>query len=141
MSRIIFPLLHNDLRHNFVLSIHQPNTKMPLTISELPTNLTSRGERIKWARDRLGLTQDALGKRMGKDQTTVGKWERNEAVPRDIEKLAEELQIPSPAWLAFGVASIDQLDGEAIEHAHQFQQLDHEQRALARALFSQLLSK
>lgn len=41
----------------------------------------SIGPRIKQARDKAGLSQRDLADRAGVHNTTLGKWERNEAIP------------------------------------------------------------
>lgn len=53
------------------------------------------GERIGRARERLGLTQHDLGKRVGRRQNIVSQWEHGKRRPgfRDIWALAAALQV------------------------------------------------
>ena len=44
------------------------------------------GEKIQWHRKRLGLSQQALGKRLGISSVAVSKWERGQTQP-DIPTL------------------------------------------------------
>lgn len=41
------------------------------------------GEQIRAARERAGLTQEELGRRLGVSMRTVGNWERGQTVPRN----------------------------------------------------------
>lgn len=60
--------------------------------------------KIKDKRMSLGLTQDALGKKLGVGRTAVAMWENGEAIPR-ADKLPRLAQI-------FG-CNIDELFGES----------------------------
>lgn len=52
------------------------------------------GNEIREARERAGLTQDALGSAVGVSGRTVGNWERGTTVPRNrLAKLREVLEM------------------------------------------------
>jgi len=69
------------------------------------------GERIALARRAAGLSQGALGERVGAGQTTVSSWERGRTEPTrdDVQRIAAVLGVP-PATLELG----DQRDGDRI---------------------------
>lgn len=48
-----------------------------------PKHPKTRGERIWVARERLGLTQRALGSLVGVGQAAVSAWEKDESLPRE----------------------------------------------------------
>lgn len=62
------------------------------------------GDRIKEAREKAGLSQSELARKMGIKASSVQEWERNETSPRRhrIKPLAEVLEV-TPHWLEFGV--------------------------------------
>lgn len=43
--------------------------------------LTSMGDRLRYARKRKHLSQEAVGDRVGRTRGAVGQWERNETLP------------------------------------------------------------
>ena len=89
-------------------------------------NLGSLAERVKWARDRLGLTQADLAERIGASREFVTKVESGERIrPRNMDVLAKALQV-SPAWLQYGAEEIDRLSKPAIELALAWQELSPE---------------
>lgn len=113
---------------------------MPLTLADLPTNIHTAGERIRWARKRKGWNQYRLADAMRVNQKTVSNWENNKHVPTEPEKLhelAEILGVPSPAWLWFGVKEIDKLDSDVIEAALKLQNLPKSKRTHHIALILQ----
>jgi transcriptional regulator with XRE-family HTH domain len=61
-------------------------------------------QRIAFAREAAGLTQDALAKLLNADQSTVAKYETGEREPRlaVIEIIAKATGV-SPCWIAFGI--------------------------------------
>lgn len=68
-----------------------------------PHELRSFGRRLRALRDAQGLTQAALARRIGRHQTAIGPYERDEYLPaRDIvETLADVLET-TPEYLYFG---------------------------------------
>lgn len=66
--------------------------------------LKTIGDRIRKARERMGLTQLALGKLCGYAQITISQYECNYREPgaKTIEKLASHLNTTA-VWLYFGV--------------------------------------
>jgi len=100
----------------------------------LPT-LRSLGARIKWSRQRAGLTQTQVDYAVGAEMTA--KAEQNKVRnPRKIEKLAEVLNVPVE-WLLFGTQTWN-LSDEALEIASRFDELSGEQRAIVRDLIRTL---
>ncbi len=65
------------------------------------------GERIKWARERSGLTQKELGEKSNKSRSSIVQYEqgRIEAPVNVLEDLASVLDV-SPEYLAFGRTGI-----------------------------------
>ena len=61
------------------------------------------GERIRKARGDLGLSQSALGERLGKTRATIASWEEETTSPAvsEIGALARALKI-TPSVLVFG---------------------------------------
>lgn len=61
------------------------------------------GERIRMARNDLGLSQSALGERLGKTRATIASWEEETTSPAvsEVAAIARALKI-TPAWLVFG---------------------------------------
>lgn len=68
-----------------------------------PSELRSFGQRLRALRVGLELTQAELARRIGRHQTAIGPYERDEYTPtRDVvEKLAAALET-SPEYLQFG---------------------------------------
>ena len=77
--------------------------------SELDAEIEQRADlstfhgRLVWARDRMGLIQDELAKRINKSRATIAAYENDRATPdlKVIERIAEELAV-DPRFLAFG---------------------------------------
>ncbi|RLV60978.1 helix-turn-helix domain-containing protein [Parashewanella curva] len=61
------------------------------------------GQRIKQARNRLGLSQEDLGKELGLSSQSIQSWEKGRSSPRGprLPKLAAALQT-TPQYLIFG---------------------------------------
>jgi transcriptional regulator with XRE-family HTH domain len=61
------------------------------------------GDRIKEMRKKLGLTQEALGKKAGVTKSTISKWETGEYVPAafNIVELSKQLGVTSE-WILRG---------------------------------------
>lgn len=57
----------------------------------------SLGSRIREARGRAGLDQEALARRLGVSQSVVSKYERGRAHPRDLRRVIRVLASLEPA--------------------------------------------
>jgi transcriptional regulator with XRE-family HTH domain len=66
------------------------------------------GVRIKRAREAMGLTQEDLGKRVGRSRVAVAEWEADKKLPRRtlIPKLSETLNLPESALLPHGAGGV-----------------------------------
>lgn len=65
--------------------------------------MTNSGERLKAARQKLGLTQDQLAEVIGKNRVTIVRWENgtSEINAKRARQLSEHLDV-TPEWLMFG---------------------------------------
>lgn len=64
--------------------------------------METRGERLRAARAKAGLTQEQVAARFGVETSTVSRWEKSSDPGTDrISELAELYGV-SAAWLAFG---------------------------------------
>jgi transcriptional regulator with XRE-family HTH domain len=62
----------------------------------------AKGQRVRKAREGVGLTQEGLARKLGVSRTTVLRWEKGSFSPRfALEKLARVCRV-RVAWLAFG---------------------------------------
>lgn len=89
--------------------------EFPKKIKEIPSidftgsscnnEIMKIGDRIKGAREKAGMSQSELARKMGIRASSVQEWERNETSPRRhrIKPLAEALEV-TPEWLEFGTA-------------------------------------
>lgn len=85
----------------------------------------TKGERIKAARERRGLTQSALAEKMGIPYQSISQWERNVRNPKyeTVKKIAAALDC-DPEWLQTGVtdkefrASLEELSGAVKKALH-----------------------
>ena len=76
-------------------------------------------ERIKRAREDLGLSQSALAEAVGVDLTSVWRWEHGRASPaRFIRKLADVLGV-TPAYLLDGAEAPAAPSSSAVDTAEQ----------------------
>lgn len=106
--------------------------KASSTQDDLPTlpAIADLGRRVAWARKRLGMSQEELGKRAGMTRVAVAQVETGGSQrPRRIKELAAALDVP-PAWLQFGAAWIDNLSQDALRLARAFDELSPEERAV-----------
>jgi len=91
--------------------------------------LDTLAERLIFARERSGLTQQQLGESLGISQQTIQKIEGGEIKrPRKITAIADALTRRgpvkvSPAWLLFGMEELDLLDKDAVLLALSWQSL------------------
>lgn len=51
---------------------------------------------LRSTRDRLGITQAALARRLDVSMQTVNNWERGRCVPRDAREILAQLEIAAP---------------------------------------------
>lgn len=94
------------------------------------------GDRIRQARRKKGLTQEALGEAVGFGQTTVQGWEqeRNEPELETLRKIAKATDT-DPCWLAFG----DDLPPSEVSLLRVFRQLNSVGRRGVEVWLQQLL--
>lgn len=90
----------------------------------LITGVNTFPERLKDAREKLGISQAELARRLGLRSTgSVGNWESGfRSVPRELVSLATELKV-RPEWLRHGKGPRDLKPGEValdVETALQF---------------------
>lgn len=101
--------------------------------------LDTLGQRLKYLRNKQGITQQELAKAAGTSQDVIQKIENGKSLrPRNIEKLAEVLD-SSPAWLQFGIADIDKLDERAVQIALKLAELPESQRKVIEATIKSML--
>lgn len=73
---------------------------------KIPKIWAGRGARIKAAREAMGLSPEAFGKRLSVSRPAVYKWEENDAIeitPSNLEALAA-LTGKSEEWFKYGAA-------------------------------------
>lgn len=77
------------------------------------TDVTTFPERLKDAREKLGISQAELARRIGLKSTgSVGNWEAGtRAMPRELVALAAELKV-RPEWLRYGKGPRELRPGE-----------------------------
>ena len=79
----------------------------------LNLHLNSLGERMRFRRRELGLTQDELALLSGTNQAVIQKIENGKSLrPRKLDVIADALKI-TPAWLVYGDEKNTQLNPEA----------------------------
>jgi len=93
--------------------------------------LDTIAKRMRWSRERSGMTQEELARKAGttKDviaQVEVGRTKR----PRQAEQIADALGVPV-AWLMFGDS---ELEPDAVEVAVAYQGLPEHVKLAIRAL-------
>ena len=73
----------------------------------LNLHLNSLGERLRFRRRELGLTQDELALLWGTNQAVIQKIENGKSLrPRKLDVIADALNI-TPAWLLYGDEKIN----------------------------------
>ena len=71
-------------------------------VETLNLHLNSLGERLRFRRRELGLTQDELALLSGTNQAVIQKIENGKSLrPRKLDVIADALNI-TPAWLLYG---------------------------------------
>ena len=71
-------------------------------VETLHLHLNSLGERMRFRRRELGLTQDELALLSGTNQAVIQKIENGKSLrPRKLDVIADALNI-TPAWLLYG---------------------------------------
>lgn len=84
--------------------------------------------RLRYARERKGITQEELAKLAGTTQQNIQNIEGGVVKrPRKIDAIAKALG-QSPAWLQFGTEAIDRLDTDAIQLALEWMSLEEPQK-------------
>lgn len=82
------------------------------------TTVNTIAERLKWARDRLGMTQIDLAKKAGVAQSTIGNIESGTRKnPRELLAIADAVLV-YPAWLRSGKGPCESEQLEASPVAH-----------------------
>ncbi len=83
------------------------------------------GERIRQAREALGLSQDELADRVKRDQRSISEYEngKRRIYAHDLPTFAEALQV-SIGYFFREVVSSDDVDIMLLEAFHQFQEED-----------------
>lgn len=71
-------------------------------------NMPTIGKRIRAARERAGLSQDELARRVGVSRAAVGTWERDEKEPRKAiaQRLMSVLSLSASAFNRFGSGGV-----------------------------------
>ena len=86
-------------------------------VETLNLHLNSLGERLRFRRRELGLTQDELALLSGTNQAVIQKIENGKSLrPRKLDVIADALKI-TPAWLLYGDEKNTQLTPEAKKSA------------------------
>lgn len=83
--------------------------------------------RFQELQDQEGLTQEALGERMGVTQGTIGHWLNGRRTPKTLETyeaLAKALGV-HPAWLLYG---FDPSDLEVTQAAQRLKDMNNDRR-------------
>ena len=71
-------------------------------VETLNLHLNSLGERLRFRRRELGLTQDEVALLSGTNQAVIQKIENGKSLrPRKLDVIADALNI-TPAWLLYG---------------------------------------
>lgn len=124
------------------------NDKMNYSATSLATNLPTLAERVRWARERAGLSQSALARAVGATPQAIQLLEAGQVRrPRNLVEIAGVLKV-SPNWVltgeevsAWAIAEPGPTDGptdhreaplpaEAVEFARLWLQLSPVQRAV-----------
>lgn len=98
-------------------------------------------QRLKYARERKGLSQEELAKLAGTTQQNIQNIEAGVVErPRKIGAIAKALG-ESPAWLQFGTEAIDKLDADAIALAQSWMTLEEPQKSVLQSAIIQMAKK
>lgn len=89
---------------NYNEMAHPPFTD-PILGSRLPRAVQSDsfGQRLRRIRNLKGLTQEQLADQLSLTELQIGRWERDEALPKskNLSRLSEFFQVPE-IWLSYG---------------------------------------
>ncbi len=98
------------------------------------------GERIRKARESLGLSQDELAERVGRDQRSVSEYEngKRRIYAHDLPKFAQALDVPI-LYFFQDVATTDDLDATLLDVFHQLDAGKREQFIEIIRLLTQML--
>ncbi len=95
--------------------------------------LDTLAKRFTKARKDMGLTQEQLAKKADTTQAVINKIEKGKSLmPRHIDRLAKEMDT-SPAWLQFGVESLDHLSKENIEVVLELSKLPDDEQKIVKS--------
>lgn len=100
------------------------------------------GERIRQAREALGLSQDDLATRVNRDQRSVSEYEngKRRIYAHDLPTFAQALQVPI-GYFFQEVVSSDDVDVMLLEALHQFQEEDRKTLLNMIRLLSPLINR
>ena len=89
---------------------------------EKPLNPQQLGERIRQARETLGLSQDELAVRVGRDQRSISEYEngKRRIYAHDLPTFAEALHVPI-IYFFHDVSTADDLDVLLLDVFHQLE--------------------
>jgi len=101
----------------------------------LNLHLNSLGERMRFRRRELGLTQEELALLSGTNQAVIQKIENGKSLrPRKLDVIADALNI-TPSWLLYGEKKNTQLTPEAKKVGELWMRLsEREQRHIQREI-------
>lgn len=103
--------------------------------------MDSLAARVKWARERKGLTQEELARAAKTSQQVIANIENDQSKrPRNIELIAKALD-QAPAWLQFGDEDVDKLDKDAIGIALLWSGLGQAEKSVFKQLLIKLSEK
>lgn len=104
-------------------------------------NLRTLAARLRYARERKGLTQEELARAAGTKQQVIQQIEKGiTKKPRKIEAIARVLDV-SPAWLQFGIEELDALDKDAVMLALSWMTLDEPHKTAMRNAILEMAKK
>jgi transcriptional regulator with XRE-family HTH domain len=104
-------------------------------------NLGTLASRLRYARERKGLTQEELARAVGTSQQVINHIETGQTKkPRKIEDIANILGV-SPAWLQFGIEELDTLDKEAVMLALSWMTLDEPNKSAMKNAILEMAKK
>lgn len=104
-------------------------------------SLRTLAARLRYARERKGLTQEELARAVGTSQQVINHIEIGKTKkPRKIERIAQVLDV-SPAWLQFGIEELDALDKDAVMLALSWMTLDEPHKSAMKNAILEMAKK